>query len=522
MKRIPVLLLITFALFFVATSCSDKNDLPGPSKPDNNNIALVSQFVYDGLSSYYLWSSEMIDKKPTVNNTDPEKYFKSVLNKTDTDNGWSWITDDVQGLLADFAGEPKSFGYSIGGFYEIENKIYALIRYVFDNTPASQAGMERLDLIGEIDGKPITANSAGYISDRDINILYGDAKATFTTYKLSEARLTLKKEIEVIPRITKNNPVLFSKVFPKIGDKKIGYLFYTNFTGNYNHRLFEVFSNFKKEKVTDLVLDLRYNPGGVITAAAYLVSLFAPEASVKDKTTLTTLSYNKYLNDYFGSRRDTKLGTYTDKDGKLLHEGALNPLDANLNLNKVYIIATDKSASASELTTFCSRAIMGDANVVHIGGKTSGKYTASWTIHPYDKNLGQPVYIEEKLSAKQKETFKNWAMQPIVAIYKDKNGKDFVNPGYLEPDFALEEGFGKIYNWKPLGDTKDVFLGQALYLITGDVSYKPIEPTSTRSNQEKMRVIESGRDDAKPLVLDNIELNEEDLMKIRRMRTLED
>lgn len=521
MKRLHSLLLITFALFFVATSCSDKNDLPGPSKPDNKDIAIVSQFVYDGLSSYYLWSDEMTSKKPTVNDTDPVKYFNSVLNKIDTDNGWSWITDDVQGLLADFAGEPKSFGYSIGGFYQIENKIYALLRYVFENTPASQAGMERLDLIGEIDGKPITANSEGYISDRDLNILYGDKKATFTTYKLSDAELTLKKEVEVTPIVTKTDPVLYNEIYT-IGDKKIGYLFYTNFTGNYNYRLFEVFSHFKNEGVTDLVLDLRYNPGGGVTAASYLVSLFAPEASVKDKTILTTLTYNKFLNDIFGSNRNTKLGTYTDKNGKLLIEGALDPLQANLDLEKVYIIATERSASASELTTFCSRAIMGDANVVHIGGKTSGKYTASWTVHPYDDNLGQPVYVEDKLSTKQKDIFKNWAMQPIVAIYKDKDGKDFVNPGYLEPDYALEEGFGYLDYWKPLGDTKDVLLGQAIYLITGNESYKPIKPTTTRSNQEQMRVIESGMDDAKPLVLDNIELNEEDLLKIKKMRAIED
>ena len=520
MKRLHALLLITFALFFVATSCSDKDDLPGPSKPDNKDIPLVSQFVYDGLSSYYLWSSEMLDKKPTVSDTDPEKYFKSVLYKTDTDNGWSWITDDVQGLLSEFAGEPKSFGYSIGGFYKIENKIYALLRYVFDNTPASQAGMERLDLIGEIDGKPITANSEGYISDRDINILYGDIKATFTTYKLRDNVLTLKKEVEVTPRITKNDPVLYNEIYT-IGDKKIGYLFYTNFTANYNHRLFEVFSHFKNEGITDLVLDLRYNPGGGVTAASYLVSLFAPEATVRDRTILTTLTYNKYLNGVFGSNRNTKLGTYTDKDGKLLNEGALNPLDVNLDLDKVYIIATERSASASELTTFCSRAIMGDANVVHIGGKTSGKYTASWTIHPYDNNLGQPVYVEDKLSANQKNTFKNWAMQPIVAIYKDKDGKDFVNPGYLEPDYALEEGFGYLDYWKPLGDTKDVLLGQAIYLITSDVSYKPIKPTTTRSYKEQMKLIDSGRDDAKPLVLDNIELSQEDFNKIR-MHSLED
>ena len=102
MKRLYTLLSITFVLLFVATSCSDKNELPTPSKPDGKNIPLVSQFVYDGLSTYYLWSDEMLDKKPNDNDIDPQKYFKSVLYKTDTERNWSEITDNVDALMADF------------------------------------------------------------------------------------------------------------------------------------------------------------------------------------------------------------------------------------------------------------------------------------------------------------------------------------------------------------------------------------------------------------------------------------
>ena len=197
-----------------------------------------------------------------------------------------------------------------------------------------------------------------------------------------------------------------------------------------------------------------------------------------------------------------------------------NPLEANLNLDKVYIIATGNSASASELTTFCSRAIMGESNVTHIGGKTSGKYTGSWTIHPYSKYGGRtvPLYVEEKLSTKQKDNFRNWAMQPIVAVYTDKNGKDFINPGYLEPDYTLNEGFGYIDYWKPIGDTEDVFLGQALYLITGDESYKPAKPKQTRSSHKQIIEINSTKDDPKPLIIDNIKLSLEDLDIIREVR----
>ena len=72
MKKLHLLLLI-LALSLVANSCSDKNDLPKPTE----DIPLVSQFVYDGLSLYYLWSDNMLDKKPTVSDADPQKYFKS-------------------------------------------------------------------------------------------------------------------------------------------------------------------------------------------------------------------------------------------------------------------------------------------------------------------------------------------------------------------------------------------------------------------------------------------------------------
>ena len=533
MRKIYSLLSIALIVLFVACSCSEKEDLPIISKPKEEVINPISQFVYDGLSTYYLWSNEMINKKPTIKDNDPEEYFESVLYKTDTENGWSWITDDAKGLIAESKGEPKSFGYSLSFMQTKNNAIYAFVKYTYANTPASNAGLQRLDLIGKINGQAITtvrgADGKDYISQRDIDLLYGNNAVSFTIYKLTDDGIVYDKEIQVSPATIKTDPVLYDEVYT-IGDKKIGYLFYTSFISNYNDRLFEVFSRFKNEGVTDLVLDLRYNPGGGINAASYLVSLFAPKSSVDEKTVLTTLTYNTFLNDLYDENRwsrDTKLGDYQEKDeykdGKLNRKAEPNPLDANLNLNKVYIIATGSSASASELTTFCSRPIMGKSNVVHIGEKTSGKYTASFTIHPYDRNIGQPIYEERDLSAKEKSAFKNWAMQPIVAIYTDRNGRNFINPGYLKPDYPLSEGFGFIDNWTPIGDTKDVLLGQALYLITNDESFKPIEPVSTRARSAQREMIELSTriDEAKPLIIDNIKLSPEDYKEIRRMRNME-
>ncbi len=77
-------------------------------------INIVSQFVYDGMSLYYFWADEVKNKKPIVADVNPENYFYKILNSTDTQHGWSWITDDVNALLADFSGKSLSFGYNIG------------------------------------------------------------------------------------------------------------------------------------------------------------------------------------------------------------------------------------------------------------------------------------------------------------------------------------------------------------------------------------------------------------------------
>lgn len=108
-------------------------------------------------------------------------------------------------------------------------------------------------------------------------------------------------------------------------------------------------------------------------------------------------------------------------------------------------------------------------------------------------------------------------MQPIVAMYANKDSKNFSNPGYLVPDHKLNEGFGYIDYWTPIGDPKDVLLGQALYLISEDASYRPVQPLSTRSMQGTKDVVDS-RNIAKPVIMDNVKLTAEDFQKLRELK----
>ncbi|HOT64046.1 MAG TPA: hypothetical protein PLV98_01340, partial [Dysgonamonadaceae bacterium] len=62
MKKILFLGLIAVLFSFILTSCEKDS----PVDTSNDTINPVSQFVYDGMSTYYLWANEVVNKKPTV------------------------------------------------------------------------------------------------------------------------------------------------------------------------------------------------------------------------------------------------------------------------------------------------------------------------------------------------------------------------------------------------------------------------------------------------------------------------
>jgi C-terminal processing protease CtpA/Prc len=477
------------ALFNVSCQRDESASLRG-------RAPLVSQFIYQGLTLYYLWDDQTVGREPTAADTNPWEYFERLLHPTDR---WSRLTDDVDGLLGMFAGEATdAFGFvpTIG---LRDGEIVGVVRYVYPNTPADAAGIKRGDFIVAANGSPFTPSN--------FHILFG-ANST-TTFGVRDQHFENPQNVVITPCSFSTSPILYTEIH-EIGGRIIGYIFYTGFRSNANDELHEVFSRFRQRGVTDLILDLRYNPGGSLSAAAYLASLIVPREHVVNRSVLTVINYNEMLNELFSvESRKTRLGVDVDSD-------FLNPLDANLNLPTVHIIATGSSASASELIIFCLHPFM---NVVHIGEETVGKCTVSITVHAFNNFGGgvATVFEQRLMNTAQRNELRDWAMQPIVGRYTDKNGESFTAEGTLTPNHAIESQENYPHLWLPIGDLNDYLISKAISLITGQAhtpattksaSGRPISRTAFLSPQETLL--------RRAVNVDNLQIEPEVLQKLLR------
>lgn len=386
----------------------------------------------------YLWYEEI----PSIEDENdyfqaPSTFFKNMLSKK-AQNGkgdiYSYIEETI---LAEE--ESRSFTLNRTSTYGMEfeltndptgttNHTFARILYVLPNSPAEKAGIQRGDWITAINQDRITSDN--------YKLLMSGGQASWVRGELTSSENGIawlaKDTLQITPSIPMEiNPFLIDTVYQHQG-KKIAYLVYNEFsTGpsnngletTYQEQMKQIFAKFKSESPDAFILDLRYNNGGFLNCAQILGSLIAPKSALgkdfihltrNDLTDPQTISYS-FDNTY---------------------------ADANLDLDRIYILTGSMTASSSEAVINGLIPYMGNENVVLIGSQTTGKNVA--------------------ISAFKNETF-GLTLWPVVAYISNAANESNYENGFT-PQYPLDEN--NLLHWMPLGNLDEFYLKNTLSLIT--------------------------------------------------------
>ena len=268
MKKI----IIVFAAV-LAFSCSKDDDLslPNTVDPDGSANVEVQDFMWKAMNFWYFWQANVDDlADDRFENTeegraaytafldsedDPASFFENKLQYIE--DRFSFFNEDYRELTNSLAGISKSNGLEFGLVqFQDSDEIFGFVRYIVPNSNATSANIQRGDLFTGVDGQTLTI-------DNYIGLLFGDND----TYTLNmadfengnivpnEEEVTLTKEEGLA-----ENPVFLSKSFTIAGEN-IGYIMYNQFTNEYDDDLYAAVQDLKSAGITNLVMDLRYNPG---------------------------------------------------------------------------------------------------------------------------------------------------------------------------------------------------------------------------------------------------------------------
>ena len=431
MKHITYIALT--ALTLLLTSCGE--DRTGEF------YALIEDrmWIEEVMRENYLWAEDM----PVIENEDdyfqePSTFFKNMLSKNALDgkgDKYSYMEE----TKVETEEKTRSMMLDRTSTYGMEFLLtrdptgttahtFARVLYVLPDSPAEEAGIQRGDWISTIDQERITTDNykqliqGGVISLKRNQLVQNENGLTWQVRDSLNVGPSAMMEI---------NPFFLNKAF-EVEGQKIAYLVYNEFaTGPnnegtesvYNEQMKQIFAQFKAQSPDAFILDLRYNNGGFLQCAQALGSLLAPASAMgKDFVNLT-----------FNAQASPQVIRYPfDK----------SYADANLNLDKVYILTGGQTASASEAVINGLIPYMGAENVVLIGTKTEGKNVAMQQFKNETHGL---------------------TLWPVVAFVANANDEGNYSEGF-NPHHELDEN--KQTHWYPLGDPEEYLLKNTLSLIT--------------------------------------------------------
>ena len=345
MRKLEILLLAA-----LVTACGGGGDGPDVPQADTSACSIdgQKQFVLDNLYAWYLWNEMLPANIDIADYATPEELAVEVtttFGPQDANGGPLDRFSSVGSLQADqeFFGEGKFEGFGFSWRFTDQPQTEFTIIRNFAGSPADQGGLARGRKVLSLNRRSIadiTGNegvhaffAANDTIDFEIQPLVGGVFIA-----------SISKDIVTI------NPVPQWRIIDAGNGRNVGYLELATFISTADQAFDDAFTAFNNASVSEVILDLRYNGGGLVSVANLLGNYLG--GFVSDGLVFSNTEFN---------------ADRVDENGSTLFD---NIAGRSLTLSQLIVIASRGTASASELVT---NGMIPHVNVGIIGDRTFGK-----------------------------------------------------------------------------------------------------------------------------------------------------
>ena len=425
MKKLLMLLGAAFVFSPVITiiSCTDEKEeiveQKDPNEEEREKKMAANRYYmkkyFEEYFPYYFWYDDVLERVRGYkyeSYATIQEYFYATLFKEDR---WSWMMTADEYLSSEAGEQTGTYGVSLGQAIEYYNDYNIRIRYIYPGSPFEQYGVKRGWTLTHLDSVPVMNLVA---SGRFNKALYKDNQLfTFKDLKGESHTFTASPLPTLSVRSSLKAEVIQPQDYPGLTEP-VGYFLYMSFKAGFLDDIDSAFVKFKEAGVKKVILDLRYNGGGDSRAEELLISYLAPDSA--DNKVYKRMIHNRELSMF--NSTDT-----------------IHRRQNSLDLDELYVIGGDGTASASEVTINGLRPYL---DVHLVGDTTYGKPNGMYVLYYPGEDADYDRYNRGDFS-KLKLVYLPIAFFSKNSLEESIPYKGFIPDNYrpddLRHDFGVEE-----------------------------------------------------------------------------------
>ncbi len=316
-----------------------------PAAPSSCDTASQNCYVYDLMKDLYFWSGTTPIIDYASYGAPADVLAAMVYSPKDR---WSYVTSAAAYTAIFSHGNYLGYGFGVKQGGDGVWRVYI----VYPGSPAAVAGLRRGYAVTSLNSVPVAQIAAQNLWNQEFGADVAGVQLSvgYTDAAGVAGNVTLIKSEVTVP------PVYDARVL-YYGGEAVGYLSFTMFSDTTSAAVDDSFARFQRAGIRHLVVDLRYNGGGLLNPAAYIAGRMVDGQAAG-------AVFNRYRHNAAHRGLDRLLRFY-----------ATGPAATG---GRVIFITTGSTASASESLINGLKPFM---DVALVGSKTHGKPAGMYGCH---------------------------------------------------------------------------------------------------------------------------------------------